>query len=60
MKKKILDEIINKKKLNVEFALITNLENGDGFIFEKNKPIDQNLSNLMRILIYISIERKTV
>ena len=42
MKKKILDEIINKKKAKIEFALITNLQNGDTFIFEKNKPVNKN------------------
>ena len=42
MKKKLLKEIIEKKQANVEFALITNLENGDGCIFEKGIPIDKN------------------
>ena len=42
MKKKLLDEIIEKKKKKIEFAIITNLENGESCIFEKNKPIDKN------------------
>jgi len=39
MKKKILEEIIVKKKNKVEFAIITNLENSESFIYEKNKAI---------------------
>ena len=42
MKKKLLKEIIEKKKKKIEFALITNLENGESFIYEKNIPIDKN------------------
>ena len=42
MKKKLLEEIIKKKERKVEFAIITNLENGESCIFEKNKPIDKN------------------
>jgi len=42
MKKKLLNEIIEKKKQKIEFAIITNLENGENSIFEKNKPIDKN------------------
>ncbi len=42
MKKKLLEEIIKNKERKVEFAIITNLENGESCIFEKNKPIDKN------------------
>ena len=42
MKKKILEEIIIKKKNKIEFAIITNLENSDSFIYEKDKPIHKN------------------
>ena len=42
MKKKLLTEIIEKKEKNIEFAIITNLENGESCIFEKNKPLDKN------------------
>ena len=41
MKKQLLNEIIEKKKKKIEFAIITNLENGESCIFEKNKPIDK-------------------
>ena len=42
MKKIILNEIIKKKEKKAEFAIVTNLENGETFIFEKNKPLDKN------------------
>jgi len=42
MKKKLLNEIIEKKQKKIEFAIITNLENGESCIFEKNKPLDKN------------------
>ena len=41
MKKKLLNEIIEKKERKIEFAIITNLENGESCIFEKNKPLDK-------------------
>ena len=42
MKKQLLKEIIEKKEKKIEFAIITNLENGESCIFEKNKSIDKN------------------
>jgi len=42
MKKQLLNEIIEKKEKKIEFAIITNLENGESCTFEKNKPIDKN------------------
>ena len=42
MKQELLKEIIKKKEKKIEFAIITNLENGESCIFEKNKPIDKN------------------
>ena len=42
MKKRILKEIIEKKEKKIEFAIITNLENGESCIFEKDKPLDKN------------------
>jgi len=38
MKKQLLKEIIEKKEKKIEFAIITNLENGESCTFEKNKP----------------------
>ncbi len=42
MKKKLLELIIDKKKYKEEFAIITNISNGESCIFDKNKPIDKN------------------
>jgi len=42
MKKQLLDQIIKKKENKNEFAIITNIANGESCIFEKNKPIDKN------------------
>ena len=42
MKKKLLEKIIKNKVAKIEFAIITNLENGESCIFEKNKSIDKN------------------
>ena len=42
MKKELLKEIIEKKEKKIEFAIITNLKNGECCIFEKNKPLDKN------------------
>ena len=35
MKKQLLKEIIEKKGKKVEFAIITDLENGESCVFEK-------------------------
>ena len=42
MKKQLLKEIIEKKEKKIEFAIITDLENGESCIFEKEKPINKN------------------
>ncbi|MDC0205281.1 XdhC family protein [Pelagibacteraceae bacterium] len=42
MKKEILKEIIKKKKNKLEFAIITNLENSESCIYEKNKIIPKS------------------
>ena len=39
MEQQLLREIVKKKNEKVEFAIITNIENGKSFIFEKEKPI---------------------
>ena len=41
MKQQLLKEIIEKKEKKIEFAIITNLENGESCIFEKDKPLDK-------------------
>ena len=47
MKKIILNEIIKRKEKKTEFAIVTNLENGETFIFEKNKPLDKNFEKYL-------------
>ena len=42
MKKQLLDQIIKKKENKNEFAIVTNIANGESCIFEKNKPLDKN------------------
>tara|TARA_B100001750_G_C15310022_1_gene496763 strand:- start:128 stop:811 length:684 start_codon:yes stop_codon:yes gene_type:complete len=42
MKKELLEKIIEKKNKKIEFSIITNLENGNGCIFQKNEPLDKN------------------
>ena len=42
MKKELLKQIIENKKKKIEFSIITNLDNGEGCIFEKDKPLDKN------------------
>jgi len=59
MKKKLLKEIIEKKEKKIEFAIITNLENGESCIFEKNKPKDRILRNIKIKLIYTLVVKKT-
>ncbi|SVE42234.1 uncharacterized protein METZ01_LOCUS495088, partial [marine metagenome] len=51
MKKQLLKEIIEKKEKKIEFAIITNLENGESCIFEKNKPIDKNFEKYKEKII---------
>jgi len=42
MKKELLKEIIEKKEKKIEFSIVTNLENGESCIFEKNNPVNKN------------------
>ena len=42
MRKELLNKIIEKKNKKTEFAIVTNLSNGESCIFEKNKSIDKN------------------
>jgi xanthine dehydrogenase accessory factor len=47
MKKELLDQIIKKKGNKNEFAIITNIANGESCIFEKNKPLDKNFEKYL-------------
>jgi len=42
MKRQLLEQILKKKKNKNEFAIITNISNGESCIFEKNRPLDKN------------------
>ena len=42
MKIKILQEIIKKKASKTEFAIVTNLNNGDSEIYEKGRELSKN------------------
>ena len=45
MKLKILQEIIKKKNSKTEFAIVTNLRDGDSEIFEKGKKLSKNFES---------------
>ena len=45
MKKILLEEIIKKKESKIEFGIITNLENAESCIYEKNIPLNKNFEN---------------
>ncbi len=45
MKLKILQEIIKKKNSKTEFAIVTNLKDGDTEIFEKGKKLSKNFES---------------
>ena len=42
MKKKFLEQIIEKKSQKIEFSVLTNLKNGENAIFEKNKKVNKS------------------
>ena len=52
MKKSLLKEIINKKNQKIEFAIITNLENGDSCIFENEENLDQKFTKHKEKIIF--------
>jgi len=60
MKKRLLTEIIEKKEKKIEFAIITNLENGESCVFEKDKPIDKNFEKYKEKIISNLIKKRTV
>ena len=59
MKIKILQEIIKKKASKTEFAILTNLNNGDTGIFEKDKKLSKNFENY-RVHIAVSYTHLTL
>jgi len=59
MKKKLLQEIIEKKKKKIEFSIITNLENGESCIYQKDKPLDKNFIKFKKDIITLSEKKKS-
>ena len=47
MKKQLLDQIIKNKENKSEFAIVTNIANGESCIYENNKPIDKNFEKYL-------------
>jgi len=61
MKKILLEKIIKNKKKKIEFAVITNLNNGESFIFETERPLDKSLKKYEKdILSYFSKKRNGI
>ena len=60
MEKHLLKEIIEKKEKKIEFAIVTNLENGESCLFEKNKPISKNFEKHKEKINFHFDKKKTV
>ena len=60
MKRELLKKIIEKKEKKIEFAIITNLENGEGCIFEKNKSLDKNFEKYKNQISFQFQKKRTV
>ena len=42
---------MKKKNKKIEFAIITNLKNGESCIFEKDKPLNKNFEKFKKKII---------
>ena len=58
MKKELLKEIIEKKNKKIEFAIITNLENGESCIFEKEIPLNNSFIKHEKEISYFFKNKK--
>ena len=58
MKKELLKKIIEKKERKIEFAIITNIENGEGCIFEKDKLLDKNFEKYKDKIMFQFLKKK--
>ena len=58
MKKELLKKIIEKKEKKIEFAIITNLENGECCILEKDKLLDKNFEKYKDKIMSQFIKKK--
>ena len=52
MKQELLKEIIKKKEKKIEFAIVTNLDDGESCIVEKNKPLNKNFEKYKEKIIF--------
>jgi len=52
MKKALLNKIIKKKNEKIEFSIITNLDNGESCIFEKDILLDKNFEKYKEKIIF--------
>ena len=59
MKKKFLRQIIEKKKKKIEFSIITNLNNGENCIFDKDKKISKNFEKYKKKIKYYFDNKKS-
>jgi len=61
MKLKILQEVIKRKDSKTEFAIVTNLKDGDSEIFEKGKKLSKNFENYQdQIEIFFNTKKNGV
>jgi len=58
MKKELLKEIIEKKNKKIEFAIVTNLENGEGCIFEKKTVLNSSFIKYEKEISYFFKNKK--
>ena len=58
MKKELLKKIIEKKEKKIEFSIITNLENGECCILEKDKLLDKNFEKYKDKIMSQFIKKK--
>ena len=58
MKKELLKQIVEKKKQKIEFAIITNLKNGDSCLYEKNKTLTDDFAKYEKEISFFFNSKK--
>jgi len=58
MEKKLLKEVIKKKNNQDEFAVITNINNGESCIYQKNKPLKEKFKQHEEKIAFYFNEKK--
>jgi len=58
MKKKLLKEIVEKKQKKIEFAIVTNLDDGSSCIFEKDKSIEKKFEKYEQKILNLFNKKK--